>query len=183
MAVKLFEINRIRLAQQVGVLFFYFTEDAYPQTRPRKRMAVDHLVRQTEFRADGAHLVLEQLTQRLQQLEVHALRQAADVVVRLDDVGLPGPGRGRLDHVRIDGALGKPFGILDFRRLCLEYFDEHTPDDLAFLLRIGDALERRKKTLHGVHADYFHTHVAREGVHYLIALVQAQQAVIDKDTR
>ena len=35
--------------------------------------------------AGGAHLVLEELAQRLDELEVHLLGQAADVVVALDD--------------------------------------------------------------------------------------------------
>ena len=39
---------------------------------------------QAELAAERAHLVLEQLAQRLDQLHVHALRQAADIVVRLD---------------------------------------------------------------------------------------------------
>ena len=39
---------------------------------------------QAELLADAAHLVLEQQPQRLDQVEVHLLRQAADVVVRLD---------------------------------------------------------------------------------------------------
>jgi hypothetical protein len=39
---------------------------------------------QAELAAEHAHLVLEQLAQRLDQLHVHALGQAADIVVRLD---------------------------------------------------------------------------------------------------
>jgi hypothetical protein len=35
-----------------------------------------------------AHLVLEQLAQRLQQLELHVLRQAAHIVMRLDHMRL-----------------------------------------------------------------------------------------------
>jgi hypothetical protein len=40
--------------------------------------------RQAEFAAERAHLVLEQFAQRLDELHVHALGQAADIVVRLD---------------------------------------------------------------------------------------------------
>ena len=46
--------------------------------RPTKRF------RQAELAAEHAHLVLEQLAQRLDQLQLHALGQAADIVVRLD---------------------------------------------------------------------------------------------------
>jgi hypothetical protein len=52
-------------------------------------VAVDHLGGQAEFQADGAHLVLEQLAQRLDQLELHVLGQAADVVVDLMTCALP----------------------------------------------------------------------------------------------
>ena len=37
-----------------------------------------------QLAAQRAHLVLEQLAQRLDQLHAHPLRQAADIVVRLD---------------------------------------------------------------------------------------------------
>jgi hypothetical protein len=39
---------------------------------------------QAEFDAQGAHLVLEEFAQRLDQLQLHEVRQAADVVVALD---------------------------------------------------------------------------------------------------
>jgi hypothetical protein len=64
----------------------HLAEDAHAQPRPRERMAVDHVVRQAERVAELAHLVLEQLAQRLEQLQVQRFRQAADVVVRLDRV-------------------------------------------------------------------------------------------------
>ncbi len=51
---------------------------------PGKRMAADESLRQAELAAERAHLVLEQFAQRLDQLHVHALGQAADIVMRLD---------------------------------------------------------------------------------------------------
>ena len=65
-------------------------------TAPRTRTArpgpgngwrLHHLVGQAQLGADGAHLVLEQVAQRLDQLELHVLGQAADVVVGLDAGG------------------------------------------------------------------------------------------------
>jgi hypothetical protein len=47
-------------------------------------MAEHHRARQPEREAELAHLVLEQLAQRLEQLQVQRLGQPADVVVRLD---------------------------------------------------------------------------------------------------
>ena len=50
------------------------------------------VARQAERHAELAHFVLEQLAQRLEQLQVQRLGQAADVVVRLDRVRLLGLG-------------------------------------------------------------------------------------------
>ena len=76
---------------------------------------------------------------RLQQLQVQGFRQAADVVVRLDGVGLLGLRAGGFDHVRVDGALRQPFGVRQLGRLALEHLDEFAPDDLALLFRVGHA--------------------------------------------
>ena len=74
---------------------------------------------QAELGADPAHLVLEEHAQRLDQLEVHVLGQAADVVVRLDlrggAVRLP-----RLDHVGVERALHQEAHVAERRGLVLE---------------------------------------------------------------
>jgi hypothetical protein len=100
-------------AQRVGGGLGDFAQDAHAEARAREGMALHHLGGQAEFQADGAHLVLEQLAQRLDQLQLHVLGQAADVVVALDDVRLAGLAAGGLDHVRIDGALGEEVDALD----------------------------------------------------------------------
>ena len=51
---------------------------------PGKGWRPTKLVGQAELAAEGADLVLEELAQRLDELELHALGQAADVVVALD---------------------------------------------------------------------------------------------------
>ena len=67
-------------------------------------MAADDLGGNAEHPTELAHLVLEQLAQRLDELELHALGQAADVVVALD--GRRGPlERHRLDDVRVERSL------------------------------------------------------------------------------
>ena len=43
-----------------------------------------------------------------------------------------------------------------------------------------DAGERREEALLGVHADHPHAQVLREGAHHLVALAEAQQAVVDE---
>ncbi len=66
----------------------HFAEDAHAETRAGERMAEHHLARQAELEAELAHFVLEELAQRLEQLQVQRLGQAADVVMRLDRVRL-----------------------------------------------------------------------------------------------
>ena len=53
----------------------------------REGLAPDEPLGQAELGADGADLVLEQHAQRLDQLELEVLGQAADVVVGLDRRG------------------------------------------------------------------------------------------------
>ena len=83
---QLLDEDRVGAAQQVGVFLLHLAEDAHAQARARERMAVHHLVRQAERHAELAHLVLEQVAQRLEQLQAQRLGQAADVVVALDRV-------------------------------------------------------------------------------------------------
>ena len=87
-SAQLLDEDGVGALQQLGVIAVHLAEDAHAQARARERMAEHHLARQAEREAELAHLVLEQLAQRLEQLEVQRLGQAADVVVRLDGDGL-----------------------------------------------------------------------------------------------
>src|SRR5581483_5707530 len=49
--------------------------------RPGKRLAPDHVLGQAKLQAHFADLVLEQVAQRLDQLEGHVLGQTTDVVM------------------------------------------------------------------------------------------------------
>ena len=53
----------------------------------------------------------------------------------------PAGERHALDDVRVEGALGQEPGALDLHRLALEHVDEGGADDLALLLRVGNALQ------------------------------------------
>ena len=106
---QLLDEDGVGAAQQVGVFALDLAEDAHAQARARERVAVDHLVRQAQRHAEFAHLVLEQVAQRLQQLQAQRLGQAADVVVALDRGRLLAwLGAAGLDHVGVDRALRQP---------------------------------------------------------------------------
>jgi hypothetical protein len=78
-------------------------------------MAADEALGQAELAAERPHLVLEQLAQRLDELHVHALGQAADIVVALDRHRGPAGERDALDHVGIERALGEELGAAELR--------------------------------------------------------------------
>ena len=81
--------------------------DADGEPGARKRMAADEMLGQPELAAKRPHLVLEQLAQGLDELHVHPLRQAADIVMRLDGDGGSAGERHALDDVGIERALGE----------------------------------------------------------------------------
>ena len=71
---------------------------------PGKRLPDDELLVEAEVAPEHAHFVLEELPQRLDELESHPLRQPADVVMALDRRRRPDD-RDRLDDVGIERAL------------------------------------------------------------------------------
>ena len=137
---------------------------------------------QAEFAAERAHLVLEQFAQRLDQLQVHPRRQAADIVVRLDrDAGAAG-GADQLDDVGVERALREEFDAADLLRLGVEHVDKGGADDLALLLGVGDAGELAEKQLAGIAVDRAGCCSGREtGRTTSSASPSAQQPGIDKD--
>ena len=102
-------------------------------------------LRQPQLAAQRAHLVLEQLAQRLDQLQVHALGQAADVVVRLDRHRRPAGERHALDHVGVERALRQELGAAQLLGLRVEHVDEQRADGLALGLGVGHAGQRREE--------------------------------------
>ncbi len=178
--VQLFNKNGIGFAQNIGVLFFHFTQNAHAQARPREGMAVDHIVRQAELQTDFSHFVFEQLTQRFHQLHFHGFRQAAHIVVGFDHVSLAGFGGCGFNHIRIDGALGQPIDVFEFGGFIIEHIDEGVADDLALGFGVVHAVELAEELVFGVDADHLHAHVTGEHFHDLVAFVFAQQAVVDE---
>ena len=113
---------------------------------PGKRVPADHLLRQPQLAAHLPHFVLEQLAQRLQQLERQPLGQPADVVVGLDRDRRTALRRERFDHVGIERALHQESHVLAHRpRFGLEHVDEGVADAAPLLLGIGDAGQRSRK--------------------------------------
>ena len=164
-----------------ALLARHLAEDADGEARPREGVAADDRLGQAELAAERAHLVLEQLAQRLDQPHPHPLRQAADVVVRLDgDARAAGDGHA-LDHVRVERALRQEVGAAELRLLLLEHLDEEAADGLALPLRVGDAGERAEEQVARVAVDQADVEAVAEGAVHLLRLAGAQQAVVDED--
>ena len=101
----LVEIDRVGLAQDVELLAGDLAGHADGEARTRERMAAHERLRQAELAAEHADLVLEEFAQGLDELHVHALGQAAHIVVALDRHRRAAGEGHALDHVRIERAL------------------------------------------------------------------------------
>ena len=134
----LVEVDGVGLAQDRQLLLGDLAGDADGEAGTGERMAADEMLRQPELAAERPHLVLEQFAQRLDQLQVHALRQAADVVVRLDRHRRAAGERHALDHVGIERALREEIRAADLLRLLVEHVDEQRADGLALRPRGRD---------------------------------------------
>ena len=76
-------------------------------------MPPDAFFGQAQLQTQPAHFVLEQILERLDQLEAEFRRQAADVVVRLDGGGWAVLRGAAFDHVGIERSLGQEANVLD----------------------------------------------------------------------
>lgn len=148
----------------------------------------------TELFTKGADLVLEELSQRLDQLETltvhHTSRETTDVVMRLDrrrelveaqrlnDVWVKGTLGEELNLASIGGVLGC---LLDLDGLFLEQVDESTTNDLPLRLRLSNTLQAVKEELCSVNDGQVDTEMFLKHVPDLLAFVETHHAVIDKD--
>ena len=134
------------------------------QAGPGEGVAPHDLLRQAQRLADRPHLILEQHPQRLQELEMHFLGQAAHVVMGLDRVRRTlFVARGRLDHIRIQRALRQERGVRPggspwhgrggLRLGRFEGADEPGADAPAFFFWIDDARQVGQERGAGIDGD------------------------------
>ena len=160
----------VGLTQRLQTVAGDRAQTAHAQTRAGEGLAIDHTVGQTQLLADHAHLVLEEELERLDQLEVEILRQAADVVMRLD--------RAALEDVGIDGALCKEVDALLLAGLLLKDADELCANDFALLLRLRDARELVKEAIDCVDVHEVGVHLVAEDLDHLLGLALAQKTMV-----
>ena len=181
--VQLLAHDGVGILQDVQLLRVHIADDADGQARPREGLAVHNVVGQTERRAQRAHLVLEEMIQGLNQVEMHALREGNQIVVRLNRARLPaGLACAALDDVGVDGALGQVLHRTPVLSQVLRHGEELLPelraDDAALLLRVGHAAQKLQVALLGVHVDEVHVELLREHLFHFLGLALAQKAVV-----
>ena len=98
-------------------------------------MTSDKFLLDTERTADPADLILEKHTERLHNLQVHLFRKTTHIMMGLD-LRSDTRNAGRLDHIRIDGTLGKPLGIFDSMGIFVKSLDKETSDNLSLGFRL-----------------------------------------------
>src|SRR5262249_57283980 len=106
-ATNLLDIDVVGAAQDVELFPRDLAGTSDGQPRAGKRMPADESLRQAELAAERAHLVLEQLAQRLDQLHVRAFGQPADVVMRFYPDRRPAGRRHALRHRRVKPAFAQ----------------------------------------------------------------------------
>ena len=170
--------NRVRLLQGLDALGGDLADDAHAQPRTRERLAPYQLVRQSELFADGAHLVLEQILERLDHALETDVRGHAHLIVMGLDLG--GVALAALDAVGIDRALREEARAVAVADLVPEHVIEFGADDPALLLGVGHAAQLREEFLLTVDADKVHVKQLGEGLLHIVALVLAHQPLIDE---
>src|ERR1700730_16061147 len=177
----LLQEDRVGLAQDVELRAGDLAGDADRQTGAGDRVALDKFVGQSQLTAQFAYLVLEQFAQGLDELQFHAGRQAADIVMRFDrNRGTPEWAH-RLDYIGVEGALRQELDIADLVRLFVEDVDKGGADRLALLFGVGDAGELFEEQSARIAMDQRDVVMPAEEAHDLLRLARPQQAGIDKD--
>src|SRR5439155_2986989 len=172
----------VGLAEQVQPIRAHLAEHADGEPGSREWLPPDDLRRKPQELAELTDLVLEELAKRLDELELHLQREAADVVVGLDRGRGPAE-RDRLDDVWIERALGKPWDVPELLGLVLEHGDELGPDPLALDLRVRHTADRVEESGGCVDMDEVHLECVAERVDDRVGLSFSQQTVIDEDAR
>ena len=153
---------------------------------------MDDLFRQTELGADFADFVFEELAQRLDELEFHPLRQAADIVVGFDQGrGIAGDGDA-LDDVGVKRTLREPakfrlpacgFGSAarELRDRIVEDPDEFVADELALALGVGHAAELREEAPGSIHILELDAEIFAEDALDGLGFAGAEEAIVDEN--
>ena len=151
------------------------------EARARERLAPHDLLGQAELLADRAHLVLEQVAQRLDELEVHVVGEAADVVVRLDHRVVAAA---RLDDVGVERALHEEPRVVDRSRATSSNTRMNvSPMILRLRSGLDDVVERVEEPVGRLHVHEVDVELAPERLLHLLGFAEPQQPGVDEHAR
>src|SRR3546814_20162656 len=103
-------------------------------------MPTDKDVRQAQFTAQLTHLILEQFAQRFNQLHVHAVGKAANIMMALDRYRWPAGKADAFNDIWVKSALCQEIGSPDLAFFFFEHFNEGPDDELSLGFGIIAAL-------------------------------------------
>lgn len=110
-------------------------------------MAANDMLGDTKLTAKLTDLILEQLTKRLDELHVHTVRQAANVMVRLDSYGRPTGEAHALNNIRVQRTLRQELSTTKLCSFLFKDFDKQAADRLALDLGVLDASKSVEKQI------------------------------------
>ena len=163
----------VALAERLQAVAGDGARAADTQAGAGERLTIDHVVRQAQFLADDANLVLEEQLDGLDELELKVFGETAHVVVGLDRTGF--------DDVRVDGALRQEADAVQLAGLFLEHADEFRADDLTLLLGIRHAGQLVQEAVDGIDINQVGLKFVAEDAHHLLGLALAQESMVDVD--
>ena len=143
-------------------------------------MAPHQGIRQTELEPQPADFVLEQVAQRLDQLEAELLGEPADIVVDLDRRRGPVGRAAAFDHVRIKRPLGQETRAGDRACLVAKDIDEDMTDPPPLFLRVDHSLERFEKSVGRIDHAKLGTRARAERLGDRLPLTEPQEPRIDE---
>ena len=136
MLTELVDPNAVCILKEQDLLFSHLAKNPNSEAGARKRMPAQQMGIQAHLSTYAANLVFEQHPERLDDFELHEIRQAPHIVVRLDGGAGPSCGGHTLNDVWVDGALSQPLDSIQQAAFFIEYIDEGGADGLPFPLWI-----------------------------------------------
>lgn len=137
--VQFFPVDGVGFPEDVASFLGDFTEDTDAQARAGEGVAPNEGGVNAQFQAHLADFVFEEVSEGLENFEGHVFREAADVVVALDDGGIGAAAA--FNDIRVDGALAQVVDSADLGGFFFKDPDEFFTDDFPLAFRVGDALE------------------------------------------
>ena len=177
----LFHQHRVGVPEDDEPFFGHLADDPHRKPRSRKGLSPDDIVGHPELFSEEPDLVLEEVLQRLDELQLHFFRESPHVVVGFDDGAGSAKGRLGFDQIRIERPLGEKLRTFDLLGLPVEDLDEDPADDLPLPFRIRHPLQAVDKRLPRPREPNVHSEIFPEEGPDLLRLAQPQESVVHKD--